>query len=61
MKKVIEVTCASLLFTSQNLDWESLANSEDPDHMGFEELVTEMMELVAKCINEPKFYQEIFV
>jgi hypothetical protein len=43
------------------MDWETLADAEKSELAGFEELVTEMMEFVAKCIGEPRYYQEIFV
>jgi hypothetical protein len=50
--------CNSLLHVSGHVDWETLSQKEGSS---FEELVVEMIDFVAKCIHEPKHYQDLFV
>lgn len=58
MKVVIDVVCCSLVHISSEVDWETEAANEE--NRVFEELVVEMLDFIAKCIQEPKLYADKF-
>jgi len=61
MKDIIKVVCSTLLFVSNEQDWETIVADQQENNRGYEELIVEMLEFLVKCISEPKHYQEIFV